>query len=334
MNPLLQKMLHVYMDQAGEAGGAGGGDAPADRGDAVLPDDKKPDPAVKDDPNPLEDTAKKAEDDAVAAAAAAKPLDEEPARDDKGRFIPKSRFDEQVGKERERAEAALNRVNTLEAQLAELNKGVDAAKLEEEVVALEALLEGARRDGDEATIAQLLRDIRHKERQITLATSATTTARSTEATKEEIRFDMTVEKLETQYPALAPDHEDYDQDKVNDILGWQQVYLSRGMGASAAMEKAVEKIMKAGEVPAGKVEAEDPPKGLGGGAPKKADDRTAAAVGKAVDAAKAQPASTKDVGMDSDKAGGGLATNVHDLTAEALAALPESKKAELRGDFV
>ena len=100
------------------------------------------------------------------------------------------------------------------------------------------------------------------------------------------------------------------------------------------MEKAVEKIMKAGEVPAGKVEAEDPPKGLGGGAPKKADDRTAAAVGKAVDAAKAQPASTKDVGMDSDKAGGGLATNVHDLTAEALAALPESKKAELRGDFV
>ena len=192
MNPLLQKMLHVYMDQAGEAGGAGGGDAPADRGDAVLPDDKKPDPAVKDDPNPLEDTAKKAEDDAVAAAAAAKPLDEEPARDDKGRFIPKSRFDEQVGKERERAEAALNRVNTLEAQLAELNKGVDAAKLEEEVVALEALLEGARRDGDEATIAQLLRDIRHKERQITLATRATTRARSRDATMYEIRFYMTV----------------------------------------------------------------------------------------------------------------------------------------------
>lgn len=324
MNPLLQKMLRVYMDQAGETGGGGG--APADRGDeAEPPADKLPDPAVKDDPNPLEDPA----------AAAAKPADEEPARDDKGRFIPKSRFDEQVGKERDRAEAATRRADELAAQLAELNRGADAAQLEEEVVTLEAARDQALLDGDKDKAAQLARDIRHKERQITLATSATTTAKSTETTKEEIRFDMTVEKLEAQHPSLAPDHEDYDQEKINDILGWQKVYLGRGMTASAAMEKAVEKIMKAAEAPTKEeLPPEDPPKGLGVGAPKKTDDRVAAAVGKAVDAAKSQPASTKDVGLDSDVKGGGLATNVHDLTPEEFAALPDSKKAELRGDFV
>lgn len=46
---------------------------------------------------------------------------EEPARDDKGRFagIPKARFDEAVGKEREAREAAERRASELERQLAE-----------------------------------------------------------------------------------------------------------------------------------------------------------------------------------------------------------------------
>jgi len=64
-----------------------------------------------------------AEEEAVEEAVDTPEEDkaEEPARDEKGRFagIPKARFDEAVGKEREAREAAERRAAELERQLAE-----------------------------------------------------------------------------------------------------------------------------------------------------------------------------------------------------------------------
>ena len=68
---------------------------------------------------------------------------------------------------------------------------------------------------------------------------------------------------------------------------------------------------------------------------KNESDRKQEQVAKNLDTAKRQPASMKDVGLDSDKAG--MSSNLPDiskLSAEEFDALPESTKARMRGDIL
>jgi hypothetical protein len=57
-------------------------------------------------------------------------------------------------------------------------------------------------------------------------------------------------------------------------------------------------------------------------------------VKKNLDTQARQPASMRDVGMDSDKAGVKGDIDVSKLSADEFAALPESTKAKLRGDLL
>jgi hypothetical protein len=68
---------------------------------------------------------------------------------------------------------------------------------------------------------------------------------------------------------------------------------------------------------------------------KAAEDRKTAQVQKNVEAAKAQPASMRDTGLDSDKLGqkNGL-PDMSTITQEEYNALPETIRAKLRGDFM
>lgn len=262
----------------------------------------------------------------------------EPARDEKGRFkgdgakIPKARFDEAVGKEREAREAAERRAAELERQLAERSKAVENnAKIEEletQIASLEKKHAELLLDGDGEAAAQIMREIRHAERRIAKEEAVAETSTHIARTLEAERVEATVARLEADYDQFNPQSENYDQDLVELVLSKQkQLIEQQGLAPSKALEKAgrdvAARFLTQGEPVAD-------PKGLAAG--KVATDRRAEQVVKNLDTQKRQTPSMKDAGMDSDAAGIKDKIDVSKLTAEEFAALPEATKAKLRGD--
>lgn len=307
-----------------------------DRGDAIV----APEPEPKDEPAPKEEPVEEPElkDEEPADEPEPEEEPEEPARDEKGKFtskgIPKARFDEAVGKERDAREAAERRAAELERQLKAQEKqqvqSVELAKLEEGIEALEQKHAELLLDGDTAGAAKVMKDIRMSERQIARAeTEAVANQRTTQALEAE-RFDTAVARLEADYPALNPESEVYDADLVELVLAKQNTLMrTEGLSPSQAMLRA------ASQVADRFLKAEEPAKDEKGLAAAKAiEDRKQAQIKKNIDTMKRQPASMKESGIDSDKAGQTGLPDVSMMTAEEFNALPASTMAKLRGDYV
>lgn len=262
---------------------------------------------------------------------------EEKPRDEKGRFeakIPKSRFDEAVGKEREAREAAERRAAELERQLrtqeAQQAQTAQVEEIENQITELEAKHAELLLDGNSKEAAAVMKQIRLAERQIARAEADATANARIVQTLEAKTFDAVVARIEADHPQFNPESENYDADLVELVLTKQQTLMrSQGLAPSAAMEKAAkevaERFLKA-DAP------KEDPKGLA--AAKAAEDRKAAQLAKNLDTAKKQPASMKEVGLDSDKAGKTSEVDVMSMSADEFAALPEATKAKLRGDYV
>jgi len=279
-----------------------------DRGDEYTPE-VKPDPALAQASELPKDEAPKAEE---------KPRDEE------GKFIPKGVFDNRLRTEREAREAAERRAQELEAQLGQVSRTEDVAKVEEKIVSLEKMHAKLLLDGEHEKAAETMRDIRLMERQVAIQQATHLSAQAKDSAREEIRMELVIERLESGHPELNPQHEDYNQELVDDVLGWQQVLMQRNrLPPSAALAKAVEKVMvKKQAVP------DEPKAGLAAASRK--DDQ----LSKNLATDKAQPPSMKEAGMDSDKTGVTGVPRMSELTPEQYDALPESTKAKLRGDIV
>lgn len=300
----------------------------------ALSDDPPPvdDPAPVDNPAPVDEPP--ADDPA--------PSDEEPEeqpRNEKGQFekkearIPKSRFDEQVGKERAAREAAEARAAALEKQIVEQQA---AQKQNADVEAMEAKIEDMEKqytalllDGEADKAAALRKQIRSAERQIATIDVENRTVQRTTQIIESQQTNLVVAKLESEHPELNPDSDQFDEELADDILSKQRSYMQKfGLSPSAALTKAAEYVM--GRV-AKAAEADPDPKGLA----KAAEERKTAQVKKNLAAAKAQPASMRDVGLDSDKAGQSSSLpDVTRMTQDEFNALPETTRARLRGDVL
>lgn len=254
---------------------------------------------------------------------------EEKVRDDKGRFIPKSRFDDAVRKEREGRELAERRLNELQTQLKQNQRQVDTGELETQIKGLEKQYTKLVLQGDEDAASEIMSQIRLKERTIATQEAGHLSLQAKEQAREEIRVDTAIERIEATYPELREGTDEYDQDIVDLVLAAQQANIhDRRMTPSMALVKATETVMS-------KIsrKAADEPEKKGLAAAAGAADRKAAQVDKNIAAAKAQPASLKGVGEDSDKAGISSKIAYAKLTADEREALPEATRARLRGDF-
>lgn len=263
--------------------------------------------------------------------------EDDKGRDDKGRFeakIPKSRFDEAVGKEREAREAAERRAAEAERKLQE---GQAAQVRTDQIDAIEADIANLEQkhadlllDGNAKEAAAVMKEIRMAERRIARAESDAIADQRVTRTLETQKFDTVVARIEADYPEFNPDSDKYDTDLVGLVLAKQgNLIRSEGMTPSAAMEKAAKDVagrfLKPEEA---KVEGK---KGL---ASTQAADRKQEQVAKNLEASQRQPASMKDAGIDSDKAGKTSSIDVSTMSADELAALPEATRQRLRGDFV
>ena len=285
---------------------------------------------------------------------------EDQPRDDGGKFakkerqadpdtevrIPKSRFDEQVAKERERAEAAERRAAEAEARLnAQQPKeekpdpvSTKVDDLETRIEALQDKRDGFLVDGNTEKAAEVRREIRVLEKELrevergALRQEAEQiAARRMEAQTAEQLIDTVVSKLESEFPVLNKASDDFDPRMVNFVLAEQQRLITElKLTPHEALQRAGKETMELfGHKPAGaKAEQEEKPE-------TPAEKRQREARAKVADTVARQPASLKDAGLDSDKAGQGkVDLDVNKLTEAEFNALPAAELAKLRGDFV
>jgi hypothetical protein len=242
---------------------------------------------------------------------------------DADKFIPKGVFDNRLRGEREAREAAERRAQELEARLGQLSRTEDVTKAEVEITNLEKRHGQLLLEGDHEQAASIMRDIRLKERQISIQQANHMSTQTKDAAREEMRVEMVIERLEATHDILNPNHASYDQSVVDDVLGWQQVLIQRErLPPSKALAMAVDKVMRTGK--------NEAPSKAGLGAAAAGHDQ----VSKNLATDKAQPASLHNAGLDSDKAGINGKVDITKLTADEYAALPESTKAKLRGDVL
>ena len=174
--------MAIDMDNLGAAPDIDKFDASAmDRGDNIVAAEVPPEPVVDDK---VEDIFEEKKDEPVDEPAD-EPKDEpkdEPADEDEkprgkdGKFeakIPKSRFDEAVGKERDAREAAERRAAELERQLKAGEQAavrtVEVEKVEAEIAAMEEKHAELITDGKSKEAAAVMKEIRMAERQIARA---------------------------------------------------------------------------------------------------------------------------------------------------------------------
>jgi hypothetical protein len=307
--------------------------AAMDRGDSIVPVEEPKTEPVEEPVEPTEEPTEPSEE-----LEPEEPEEEQP-RDEKGKFtgkgIPKARFDEAVGKERDAREAAERRAAELERQLAQASRQQEqstaVAELEASIEALESKHAELLLDGDTAGAAKVMKDIRMSERQIARAESEAMVTQRTSQALESQRVNASIARLEADYAPLNPDSEVYDADLVELVLTKQRTLIQQqGYSPSDALTEAANTVMKRfGTAP------QEPADEKGLAAAKQTADRKAEQVKKNLATAAKQPGSLKDSGMDSDKAGQtGTLPNVSQMTEEEFKALPESTKAKLRGDFV
>lgn len=318
----LFKLHRLVMEEAdgGDAGGTGGA---VDRGDSFTP---TLDDAIGDDGKVDE---KVAADDAGEDKKAE--AEGERERDEKGRFIPKERFDEQVRKERAAREQAEARAAEAEARIRAQETGEDIQKMIDEVKALRKNERKAMLDGDEDKAEQFSDRADELNRQISERRAEMNARRVKDETREEIRVETTVERLQQQYPELDDASESFDETLTNLVLAEQKrLIIDERLNPAKALVKAANTVMSLRSPPAAADEAGR--KGLNA-AQRSADDRKEASVKRNVDAAKRQPASTKDVGLDSDKGGQKSDIDINGMSFDEFRALPESTLKRLRGDM-
>ena len=276
-------------------------------------------------------------DDADKAEDKAEDKDE-PAKakaDKKDTRIPLARHEALLTKERD-ARAVL------EAQLAQFQQGGKVADLNAELTAAETRLLAMEKDyaklltdGEPDKAADIMRDIRRLEREMSESKSDMKIAAAEARATERARYNISLERIEQAYPALNPDHDDFDAELLTDVADLKTTYERKGMTPAAALQKAVAKLAGADTKKQETAVEVTPQVDKDAVAKAVAAERKKDAVAKTLDAAGKTPPSTAKVGMDSDKAGGSItAKDVVKMSHKDFSALSDEVLAKMRGDHL
>ena len=299
-------------------GAAGAGDdTPVDRGDEVkspLDGAGKEDVVKGDKLDEGEETPEeKAEREKQEAEEAKK----------RNIRIPKSRFDEAQAKARAREQALLEEIEGLKGgqRASATQKAVSdmRSKIEE----LQDKYEDLILDGKKDEARKIRKQVDAMREELVEYQTSVKSDAARKAAVDELSYNAQLAGFEAKYPALNPEHEDFDEDRTNEVATLLNAFVKSGTKRSEAMAKAVRYVL--GAPPEQKVS--DAAKAL-------AEERAKKAREKAAEADKKQPPSSAKVGLDSDKAGKGgeQGIDVMRMSQDKFSKLDEETKARLRGD--
>ena len=323
----LKNRFPFHAPDAGENAGGGA----VDRGDEVQQDLDLGDEVAAAAAAAEAAAAEKLEKEAAEAAAAAEAED----KDDKDlkkkdSRIPLSRHTEILNKERERREAVERELAQFQkgSQIADVNVQITAA--ENDILKLEKDYATLLTDGkvDEATA--VMQKIRSTERLMAEAKSDMKIQAAEIRSTEKARYNVALDRVESAFPTLNPDHEDFDEEAMKEVAELKDAYQMKGLTPTAALQKAVKMIVEPRTTRQEIATTTKPnvsEKDV-------AAERKANAVTKAVEATKKTPPSLSKVGLDGDKLGGGQlsAEAAIKLGQKEFAALSEADLSVMRGD--
>ena len=280
-------------------------DEPEDRGDEVS------------EPEAEEPEAEVEEPEAEEAEAEAEPEAEEP--EVAAANIPKSRFDE-VNNKRHEAEEKIREMETRMAVMEDRQKRTTKKKEPEpepfdfdgkEQAYMDAVL-----DGDGALAKGIRGEIRAAEREDYISEAQQMANTSGVQTREDLDFEYAANGLINNYAEFQKENEAYDQKRLDEVIELKDAFILSGMSAPAALNKAANITMR-GVLRVGEESA----------APTKKKTN----VPKNLKTAKKQPPNAEigeSNGSTSDL------PDISKMTDAELEALPKSKLAEMRGDFI
>lgn len=334
-----QLISRGYWAPAGDDGAAGGGgggaddkNPPVDRGDdfkSPLDDagkGDKLDPDGDDKPKDSADLDKEGEETAEEKAERERLEAEEEKR--KRIRIPKTRFDEALGKAKQREQALLEEIEKLKGGQHASATAKAVRDMRDKIDELQDKYEDLILDGKKDEARKVRRQVDALREDLTEYQTNTKSEAARRAAIDEMSYNAQLAGYEAKYPALNPEHEDFDEDKTDEVATLLNAFVKAGQKRADALAKAVKYVLGAPPA-AGKGGDDDKAKEL-------ADQRAADARKKAAEANKKQPPNGKDVGLDSDKAGGGKGGDVDvlRLSQDKFAKLDEETKAKLRGDTI
>lgn len=333
-----QLISRGYWAPAGDDGAAGGGgggaddkNPPVDRGD----DFKSPlDNAGKGDKLDDEDDKSKDKGDLdkegeETEEEKAERLRLEAEEEKRKRIrIPKTRFDEALGKAKQREQALLEEIEKLKGGQHASATAKAVRDMRDKIDELQDKYEDLILDGKKDEARKVRRQVDALREDLTEYQTNTKSEAARRAAIDEMSYNAQLAGYEAKYPALNPEHEDFDEDKTDEVATLLNAFVKAGQKRADALAKAVKYVLGAPPA-AGKGGDDDKAKEL-------ADQRAADARKKAAEANKKQPPNGKDVGLDSDKAGGGKGGDVDvlRLSQDKFAKLDEETKAKLRGDTI
>lgn len=237
--------------------------------------------------------------------------------------IPKARFDEAVRKERSEKEEYARRLKEYEEKEAQRNVAQDYSEAQKYVKELIKQHTNLLADGELEKAADLMEQILEMKDAVAERKADAKAMSAKDQAREEVKYDALVAKLESDYPQINPEAEEFDKATVRKVQAMMSGLMqTERMSPSQALKEATETILGAVKASA----ANSTETGI---------RRKEAAVSKAMAAKGKQPPSTNNIGLDHDKEGGALDSSaVMKMSYDEFVKLPDSKLSELRGDFV
>ena len=308
---------------------------PVDRGDDFVPtpdEDKKSAAAAAAPEAKPEEGDKDKASKAVAPEAKPEGDDAKPEGDDakpegEDARIPKARLDKEIQRRKLAEERAAERIKELESQIQAQRRSASAEALEKKIAELDDQYDDAIADGEKAKAKQIKAEIRKLERDLNRVEANQQALQAKIAAVSELKYDMALSQIEIDYPQLNPDGDSFDKEVAEEVSDLLDAYKIKGLSPDVALKKAVRYVL-------------GPPKAVVEAAAKDLERdglrraRAEDARRKVAEAAKAAPASTKDLGEDSDRRGGGMpkALEISKMSQAQFAKLDEEVLRKARGD--
>lgn len=242
-------------------------------------------------------------------------------------MIPKARFDEAQQKARDKVKALEDKLAKTEADHAVATTTADVEALDVEIDRLEGEWEAHLMEGELDKAKAARKEMRAKENLKTQTLLTQQSQQTGNAAVEQIRYETKLAAYEAQYPALNPDHDDYNKALEQEVGELKTAFELQGWGSTAALDKAI-KYAVPKETPQAEPEVPDPEI--------KKSQRAHQARKEAAAAAKATPPDSSKAGRDSDKGGKGDGLpDVSKMTPDQFAKWSSDDPAalaKLRGD--
>lgn len=242
---------------------------------------------------------------------------EEQGAKDKGISIPKSRFDAAQAKHRAREKELLEQLEAFKSSQKKEQEQEDISTKQVELDTLRDSYEEALIDGDRDEARKIRAQIVKMEQELINHTVTERSNQAREATKEDLRFDKALNEIESNFPHLNPDSDEFDADATSEVAQLMEGLMRSGVDRVTALQRAVKYV-------AGEPKSADTASAL-------RDKRREEAIDKNKTAAAKQPADL--IGDDHDAAGK-VAADVKRMSDKAFNSLSEEEMARLRGDIL